>query len=116
MARVLYYAPRSPYARKVRIAIAEKNLLCELQQTDITNKPPEFLKISPIGKVPVLVDEDGTTLWDSTLIMEYLDETYPQPSFYPSEPSQRLQCRLWEELADTLGDNIVALWLLPSQR
>ncbi|MBW4680839.1 MAG: glutathione S-transferase family protein [Microcoleus vaginatus WJT46-NPBG5] len=110
MARTLYYAQRSPYARKVRILLAEKNLPCELKETDIANKSPEFLKISPIGKVPVFVDEDGTTLWDSTLIVEYLDETYPQPSFYPSDRAQRLQCRQWEELADTLGDNIVGLW------
>lgn len=110
MTRTLYYAQRSPYARKVRILLAEKNLPCELKETDIVNKSPEFLNISPIGKVPVLVDEDGTTLWDSTLIMEYLDETYPQPSFYPNQPRKRLQCRQWEELADTFGDNIVGLW------
>lgn len=110
MARTLYYAQRSPYARKVRILLAEKNLPCELKETDIANKSPEFLKISPIGKVPVLVDEDGTTLWDSTLIVEYLDETYPEPSFYPSDRIKRLQCRQWEELADTLGDNVVGLW------
>ncbi|MBD1920244.1 glutathione S-transferase family protein [Microcoleus sp. FACHB-831] len=111
MTRTLYYAQRSPYARKVRILLAEKNLPCELKETDFANKSPDFLDISPIGKVPVLVDEDGTTIWDSTLIIEYLDETYPQPSFYPSDRKQRLECRKWEDLADTLADNIVALWL-----
>ncbi|HLO51097.1 MAG TPA: glutathione S-transferase family protein [Kamptonema sp.] len=110
MTRTLYYAQRSPYARKVRILLAEKNLPVELKATDIANKSPEFLSISPIGKVPVLVDEDGTTLWDSTLIAEYLDETYPEPSFYPQEKKARLQCRQWEELADTLADNAVGLW------
>ncbi|MCL1470226.1 glutathione S-transferase family protein [Argonema antarcticum A004/B2] len=69
------------------------------------------MQVSPIGKVPVLVDKDGTTLWDSTLIVEYLDETYPEPSFYPSDRKERLECRKWEDLADTLADNIVALWL-----
>ncbi|MCL1465637.1 glutathione S-transferase family protein [Argonema galeatum] len=111
MSRVLYYAQRSPYARKVRILLAEKNLPCEMKETDIMNKSPEFLQVSPIGKVPVLVDKDGTTLWDSTLIVEYLDETYPEPSFYPSDRKERLECRKWEDLADTLADNIVALWL-----
>jgi glutathione S-transferase len=90
--------------------LAEKNLPCELKETDIANKSAEFLNISPIGKIPVLVDEDHTRLWDSTLIMEYLDETYPQPSFYPPDRRERLQCRQWEELADTLADNIVSLW------
>lgn len=110
MTRVLYYAQRSPYARKVRILLAEKNLPCELKATDIVNKSPEFLQVSPIGKVPVLVDEDGTTIWDSTLIMEYLDETYPEPGFYPSDRKERLECRKWENLADTLADNIIFLW------
>jgi len=110
MSRVLYYAQRSPYARKVRILLAEKNLPCEMKETDIMNKSPEFLQVSPIGKVPVLVDEDGTTIWDSTLIMEYLDETYPEPGFYPSDRKERLECRKWENLADTLADNIIFLW------
>ncbi|WP_017718411.1 glutathione S-transferase family protein [Kamptonema formosum] len=110
MTRTLYYTQRSPYARKVRILLAEKNLPCELQETDIINKSPEFIKLSPIGKVPVLVDEDGTTIWDSTHIIEYLDDTYPQPSFYPSDRASRLRCRQLEELADTLADNAVNLW------
>jgi glutathione S-transferase len=110
MTRTLYYTQRSPYARKVRIFLAEKNLPCELKDTDILNKSPEFIKLSPIGKVPVLVDEDGTPIWDSTQIIEYLDETYPEPSFYPSDRAGRLHCRQLEELADTLADNAVNLW------
>lgn len=110
MARVLYYAQRSPYARKIRILLAEKNLPCEQKTTDIANKAPEFIQISPIGKVPVLVDEDGTTIWDSTLIAEYLDETYPEPAFYPSDRQQRLECRKWEDIGDTLADNAIGLW------
>jgi glutathione S-transferase len=110
MTRTLYHTERSPYARKVRIFLAEKNLPCQLQETDLVNKSPEFIKLSPIGKVPVFVDEDGTTLWDSTQIIEYLEETYPQPSFYPSDRASRLRCRQLEELADTLADNAVNLW------
>jgi glutathione S-transferase len=108
--RTLYYTQRSPYARKVRIVLKEKQLACELKETDIINKSPEFLKISPIGKVPVLVDENGFVVWDSTQIVEYLDETYPQPSFYPSDRIERLRCRQGEELADSLIDNAVGLW------
>ncbi|MFN6563907.1 MAG: glutathione S-transferase family protein [Nostoc sp. ChiSLP01] len=110
MVRTLYYTQRSPYARKVRIVLAEKQLPCELKETDINNKSREFLSLSPIGKVPVLVDENGLVFWDSTLIVEYLDETYPQPSFYPGERIERLCCRQGEELADSSIDNIVGLW------
>lgn len=58
----------------------------------------------------MLVDENGLVFWDSTLIVEYLDDTYPEPAFYPSERIERLRCRQGEELADTLIDKVVALW------
>jgi glutathione S-transferase len=102
MVRTLYYTQRSPYARKVRIVLAEKQLRCELKETDINNKSKEFLGLSPIGKVPVLVNENGLVFWDSTLIVEYLDETYPQPSFYQGDRIERLCCRQGEKLADSL--------------
>ncbi len=107
--RTLYYAQRSPYARKVRIILAEKNLAHTLKEVDMANKSADFLQLSPIGKVPVFVDEDGTTLWDSTLIVEYLEDTYPEPSFYPSDRLARLKCRQWEEVADMLSDRAVQL-------
>ncbi|MBE9128175.1 MULTISPECIES: glutathione S-transferase family protein [unclassified Coleofasciculus] len=112
MNRILYYHQQSNFSRKIRILLAEKNLECELREINLVNKPPEFIQLSPIGKVPVFVDEDGTVIWDSTLIAEYLDETYPQMRFYPCEPRRRLECRKWEELADHLGDNIINLWIL----
>lgn len=112
MRRTLYYHQQSNFSRKIRIFLVEKSLDCELQEINLRNKPSEFVKLSPIGQVPVFVDEDGTTIWDSTLIAEYLDETYPQPSFYPNTRHQKLECRKWEELADTLGDNIISLWVL----
>ncbi len=94
------YTQRSPYARKVRIVLDEKQLPCELKETDINNKSREFLGLSPIGKVPVLVDENGLVFWDSTLIVEYLDETYPQPGFYPGDRIERWCCRQGEELRE----------------
>ncbi|AFY72704.1 glutathione S-transferase [Synechococcus sp. PCC 7502] len=109
MSRTLYYAQRSPYARKVRIVLAEKNLSYTAQEVDLANRSAEFYQLSPIGKIPVFVDENGTTLWDSTLIVEYLDEVYPEPSFYPA--SIKLQCRQWEELGDAIADNSIALWM-----
>lgn len=110
MARKLYYSGRSPYARKVRIVLAEKQLPYTQVETSIRQKPPEFLQLNPIGKIPVLVDENGLVFWDSTLIVEYLDETYPQPPFYPSDRLERLRCRQGEELADAMTDQVVACW------
>lgn len=112
MTRILYYHQQSNFSRKIRILLAEKNLDCSLKEIDLRYKDPEFLKISPIGRVPVFVEQDGTVIWDSTLIAEYLDETYPKPRFYPQNPKARLECRKWEELADNLGENIINLWIL----
>lgn len=112
MNKILYYHQQSHFSRKIRILLAEKNIECELREINLIDKPAEFIHLSPIGKVPVFVDEDSTVIWDSTLIAEYLDETYPQPRFYPSDPRTRLECRKWEELADYLGDTIINLWIL----
>ncbi len=111
MNRILYYHPQSNFSRKIRILLAEKQISYELKEINLMNKPPSFLEVSPIGKVPVLVDEDGTTIWDSSLIAEYIDEKYPEPRFYPTDFKERLECRKWEELADTLGDKIISLWI-----
>ncbi len=111
MNRILYYHPQSNFSRKIRILLAEKQISYELKEINLMNKPPSFLEVSPIGKVPVLVDEDGTTIWDSSLIAEYIDAKYPEPRFYPTDFKERLECRKWEELADTLGDKIISLWI-----
>ena len=111
MSRILYYHPQSNFSRKIRILLAEKQIPYELKEINLMNKPPSFLELSPIGKVPVFVDEDDTTIWDSSLIAEYIDEKYPEPRFYPTNFRERLECRKWEELADTLGDKIISLWI-----
>ena len=111
MNRILYYHPQSNFSRKIRILLAEKQIDYELKEINLMRKPPEFLEVSPIGKVPVLVDEDGTIIWDSTLIAEYIEEKYPEPRFYPTDFREKLECRKWEELADTLGDKIISLWI-----
>lgn len=110
MTRQLHYSGRSPYARKVRIVLAEKQLPYEAVEVDIRKKSAAFLQLNPIGKIPVLVDENGLVFWDSTLIVEYLDDTYPQPPFYPTDTLERLRCRQGEELADAFTDQVVALW------
>jgi len=62
-------------------------------------KSPEFLKLNPYGKVPVLVDED-TVVYDSTIINEYLDEEYPNPMMMPEDSAGRARVRLLEDFAD----------------
>lgn len=94
-----------PFGQKVRIVLAEKGLSYEHVEVDITQgeqRRPDFLRLNPFGRVPVLVDED-TTVYDSTVINEYLEDEYPEPPLLPVVGSSglRARARLWEDFADT---------------
>ena len=83
----LYDFSLSPRARKVRITLAAKGLAYEKVPIDITTgeqKTPAYLAIHPYGKVPALQD-NGTTVYESTIIMEYLNEAYPTPPLLPDD-------------------------------
>jgi glutathione S-transferase len=100
----LYDDVFSPYARKVRIALYEKGVPFErLRALHGDCNRTDFLHVNPRAEVPALVD-DGGGLYDSTIICEYLEERYPTPSLYPSDPPARAKCRLVEDLADTQLD------------
>src|SRR5216684_7009504 len=81
----LYDYPDCPFCQKVRVVLAEKDLEFEKLLVDLRKgeqKSPEFLKLNPYGKVPVLIDDD-VVVYDSTIINEYLDEEYPNPQLMP---------------------------------
>lgn len=102
----LYDFPMSPRARKVRIVLAAKGLQYEKVTVDITKgeqKKPEFLAINPYGKIPALQD-DGTTVYESSIIMEYLNDKYPTPPLLPAEPGQRARARVLMHYGDTAYD------------
>jgi len=100
----LYDDVFSPYARKVRIALYEKGL--EFDRVRALHgdcNRTDFVHVNPRAEVPALVDRD-VALYDSTVICEYLEDRYPEPSIYPREPRLRAECRLLEDLADTQLD------------
>jgi glutathione S-transferase len=93
-----------PFGQKVRIVLAEKGLSYELVQIDVTQgeqRRPDFLRLNPFGRVPVLVDEE-VTVYDSTIIAEYLEDEYPEPPLLPpvGASSLRARARTWEDFAD----------------
>src|SRR5262249_4110623 len=96
----------SPFSTKVRIALAEKGLEYEMLQIPWTRqtlwgpKRPEFLAVSPRGRVPGLTDGEAT-VYDSTVIAEYLEDRYPDPSLFPADAVARARCRQLEDEADT---------------
>jgi glutathione S-transferase len=96
----IYSATLCPFAHRSRLTLLEKNVPFQLIEIDLQNKPANFLEISPYGKVPVLKHGDRR-VWESAIINEYLDETFPEPPLLPKEPIQRAQARIWINFADT---------------
>jgi glutathione S-transferase len=103
----LYDAPRCPYCARVRIALAEKGVPCEVTEVDLRNRPDWIYELNPSGKVPVL--DDGFVLPESAVIMEYLDDRYPEPALLPTDLSARAEARVSVlRFDDLLGDDYYA--------
>jgi len=104
---LLYSGPLSLFSRKVEIALAEKGVnfdrvLVPFSQTrGYAPKHPAVIAANPKLQVPVLIDDD-LALYDSTIIIEYLDDKYPNPPLLPREPKARARCRLLELEADEI--------------
>ena len=91
--RTLFHLWLHPFSRKVRIVLAEKDLEFELQIEKVWERRTEFLALNPAGDVPVLVEQDGTTLANSQVICEYLEEVYPEQNLLGHDPVQRAETR-----------------------
>jgi glutathione S-transferase len=92
----LYDFKSSPNCQRVKIVLAEKNLPYDIAPIDLRaheQKTPEYLKLNPYGKVPVLTD-DATVLYESLIINEYLDEKYSNPPLMPKDPAKRAKARI----------------------
>ncbi len=100
----LLFSSTSPYARKVRIVLAEKKIDCQLEEISPWAADNPVHRFSPLGKVPVLVLDDGTALFDSRVIVEYLDNVSPVSRLIPEPSRQRIAVRRLEALADGVND------------
>jgi glutathione S-transferase len=94
----------SPYTRKVRVVLAEKRIECELEVVDVQPVDNAVNPHNPLGKVPTLVLDDGTALYDSRVIVEFLDNVSPFSRLIPEDNRDRVQVRRWEALADGVLD------------
>ena len=104
----LYDAARCPYCARVRIVLAEKSIPYEPIEIDLANRPSWIYEKNATGRVPVL-EEDTFVLPESHLIMEYLEERYPEPPLAPADPAQRALERLRiDRFDDELGDDYYA--------
>ncbi len=101
----------SPFARKVRVLLAEKKIPFELIVDIPWDADTEVPKFNPLGKIPVLVLEGGETLYDSRVIVEYLEELTPWPMLVPVDAQERIAVKKWEALADGVSEAAAAIFL-----
>jgi len=103
MTIVLHEHPLSPYAQKVRIVLREKGIAFEVRLPPglgTGDDPSGYAQFNPRLEVPALV-HDRATIFDSTIILEYLEETFPDPAMLPETPIERARVRMLEEVCDT---------------
>jgi len=98
-----------PYAQRAAIALTEKGVPFRRTDIDLSNKPDWFLEISPLGKTPVLVVENGRAIFESAVILEYIEETQPHP-MHPEDPFERAMHRGWIEYGSAILNDIAGLY------
>ena len=99
----------SPFGRKVRVALAEKKIEYELVEAAPFAPDTNVPSYNPLGKIPILVLDDGTNLFDSRVIVEYLDTVSPVSRLIPEPSRQRIAVKRWEALADGICDAAAAM-------
>lgn len=103
--------PTSPYVRKTRVVLAEKKIDFEWVIDSPNDAASSVPKYNPLGRVPVLVLEDETAVFDSPVIVEYLDSLAPNNKLFPASSRERIEVKRWEALADGLLDAAVGIRL-----
>ncbi|MEW7976327.1 MAG: stringent starvation protein SspA [Candidatus Sedimenticola endophacoides] len=95
----MYSDAKSPYSHRVRMVLAEKSITVEIMDVDPENIAEDIMDLNPYGTLPTLVDRD-LTLYESRIIMEYLDERFPHPPLLPVDPVSRAASRLYMHRVD----------------
>ena len=107
----LYGSRTSPYVRKVRIVMIEKRIECDFVEENVWSADTTVTSHNPLTKIPVLVLDDGMTLYDSRVIVEYLDGVTPVSRLIPDSGRERAIVKRWEALGDGIGDAGIAIFL-----
>src|SRR5882672_1173518 len=100
----LFSSLASPYTRKVRVVLVEKKIDCDLAPADVNPVDNPVNPHNPLGKVPTLILDDGTAIYDSRVIVEFLDGKSPISRLIPEDLRERIAVRRWEALADGVLD------------
>lgn len=106
---MMFSEPECIYSHRARIVLAEKDITAEIIDVDNKHHPEDLVEVNPYGVLPTLVDRE-LVIYDSRIIMDYLDERFPHPPLLPVDPVSRAKCRLalyriekdWYPLADII--------------
>ena len=101
----------SPFVRKVRIVLAEKRIVYDFDVDIPWESDTRVAEHNPLGKVPILIMDDGTTLYDSRVIVDYLDSANPVSRLMPEFNRERSMVKRWEALADGISDAATTIFL-----
>ncbi len=89
----LFCSPTCAYSHRVRFALWEKGISADIEYVDVHQPPEDLIELNPYGTTPTMVDRD-LVLYDSNIIMEYLDERFPHPPLHPMDPVSRARARM----------------------
>ena len=106
----------SPYVRKVRIVMAEKKIDFQYEREDVWSASSKIRQFNPLGKVPCLIVDDGGVIFDSRVIVDYLDNLTPVHRLIPPSGRARVEVKCWEALADGVLDAAILARLEQTQR
>ena len=110
----LFSRPASPFVRKVRVMVRDIGLVDQINEIILASPEEmyaEMPKYNPLGKIPALILDDGTVLYESKVICEYLDSLHDGEKFFPSELNIRWKTLLLQGLADGIGEAIITAWM-----
>ncbi len=105
----VYGVNLSPFVRKLRVALAEKNIAYDLEPVMPFGMSDELKAKNPAAKIPIWEEEDGFAVGDSSVIIAYLEKTHPNPSLLPSDPHSYARALFYEEYGDTLVANVATV-------
>ena len=105
----LFGTPASPYVRKVRLVLEEKRIAYEYVVTSPATREALVAPLNPLAKIPVLQCDDGKAIYDSPVIVEYLDGLVAEPRLIPQAFNDRIEVRRWEALGDGIADATVLI-------
>ncbi len=105
----LFGTPASPYVRKVRLVLEEKHIPYEYLVAPASQREAMVVPLNPLGKIPVLVCDNGRAIYDSPVIVEYLDGLVAEPELIPRTFDERIEVKRWEALGDGIADATVLI-------